>query len=485
MYKTIFIITLICNFTISFGQIFNADFEKSKDTIPFLPKNWNANQVEGFDFKLDNETKVSGEKSICLKSLTSKTTNQFLSFSQIVSFEKNQSIRIAISAFIKTKDLNGNAGLWCQIWDINNEQIGFANLEQQGTIISGNNEWKKYSLILNINSSCKKLLLGGYIQGNGTVWYDDFSINEIPYSKTPPTKEVKNYIKDFRKIVKTNSIYSDSLNWKNIDKEIKLMSKGMKTITEANSVTSFIVDNLRAVGDNHSFVLSKEDSEKSNEVNLFDEQPSGKMLDNNIGYLYIPGFLSLNDTACQRFAEKIQSIIKELDMQNDVKGWIVDLRGNSGGNMYPMIAGLGPLIENGTLGHFINSKNKANYNWFYENGKCGSGNDTLVNVKNYYIPKHRNLKIAVLIGPQTASSGEMTTVSFIGKSNTKLFGKPTAGLTSANQGYILSDNSTLYLAVSIISDRNNEKYLKSILPNVICENEQIMELAELWILEKQ
>lgn len=484
MNKIILIVTLICNLTITFGQITNADFEKNRDTLPLLPENWRAYQIEGFDFKLDKETKISGEKSICLKSLTTVDANQFMSFSQVVPFDKKQFVRIVISAYIKTKDLKGNAGLWCQIWDINNEQIGFANLEQQGTIISGTNEWKKYSLTLTINSNCKKLLLGGYIQGNGTIWYDDFSINEIPFSKTPPSKAVKTYIKEFHKIVKTNSIYTDSLNWNNLDKEIKLMSKGMKTIEEAKTVTSHIVDNLRAAGDNHSFVLSKEESEKSYEENLYYEQPSGKMLENNIAYIYVPGFLSLNDTVCQRFAEKIQSIIKELDMQNDIKGWIVDLRGNTGGNMYPMIAGIGPLIDNGTLGHFINSKNKVNYHWFYENGKCGSGNETIINVKDYYIPKNRNLKIAVLIGPQTASSGEMTTVSFIGKSNTKLFGQPTAGLTSANQGYKLSDHSTLYLAASTVSDRNNKKYLQNILPNVICEDEQIMELAENWIFEK-
>jgi hypothetical protein len=484
MNKIIFTIILTCNFTMFFGQITNGDFERSRDTIQSLPNNWGIKKMEGFEFSLDNENKVSGDKSFCLKSSTLVDAKKFIPFSQIVPIEKKQLVRIAISANIKTKGLNGNAGLWCQIWDNNNKQIGFANLEQQGVIISGTNEWKKYSLILTIDSNCKKLLLGGYLQGNGTIWYDDFSISEISFSEIPPTKEVKKYIKKFHKIVKQNSIYTDSLNWNTIDNEINLLSKGMKSIDEAKSITSYILDKLRAVGDHHSFILSKINTEKSNKGNLDDREPSGKMLNNNIGYIYVPGFSSFSDTASKRFSEKIQSIIKELDLQNEVKGWIVDLRENTGGNMYPMIAGLGPLIDNGTLGHFISSNNKREYKWYYENGKCGAGIETVVNIKDYYFPKNRNAKIAVLVGPNTASSGEMTAISFIGKSNTKLFGQPTAGLTTANQGFKLSDKSTLLLAVSTVSDRNDKKYLQSITPNIICDNDKIMELAEKWVLEK-
>ena len=36
-----------------------------------------------------------------------------------------------------------------------------------------------------------------------------------------------------------------------------------------------------------------------------------------------------------------------------MKGWIVDLRGNFGGNMWPMLLSVEPLIGNGTLGYFV------------------------------------------------------------------------------------------------------------------------------------
>ncbi len=55
-----------------------------------------------------------------------------------------------------------------------------------------------------------------------------------------------------------------------------------------------------------------------------------------------------------------------------------------------MIAGLGPLIGEGTLGYFVNSKTKADANssWFYKNGRSGvSGH------KSVTVNPHRKLKM--------------------------------------------------------------------------------------------
>jgi len=36
--------------------------------------------------------------------------------------------------------------------------------------------------------------------------------------------------------------------------------------------------------------------------------------------------------------------------RDDLIGWIVDLRGNGGGNMWPMLAGVGPVLGEGVVG---------------------------------------------------------------------------------------------------------------------------------------
>jgi len=50
-----------------------------------------------------------------------------------------------------------------------------------------------------------------------------------------------------------------------------------------------------------------------------------------------------NDAQFVQFESKLQKIVADLDRAHPA-GWIVDLRGNVGGNMWPMLAGIGPLL---------------------------------------------------------------------------------------------------------------------------------------------
>lgn len=471
---------IVLNSGVILGQIKNNDFEFSRDTVATLPKDWSIKKIIGFDFGLDKEIKYSGANSFNIKSTQTIDSNKFIPFSQVVNFDVQNFKKIAITVYIKSKDITGNAGLWCQIWNKDDKQIGFQNLELQKTKIIGTTDWKKYSISLVVNSNCKKLLLGGYLQGTGSVWYDNFSIENLEFASTPPSKEAKEYIDGFCKIIKKQSVYSNSINWKILQAEIELISKGANSIEDATVVSSHILNKLRELGDNHSFILSKKSYDRSLKTNLDERRPYGKLLENNIGYVYVPGYASTNDTVSENFATSIQNIIKDLDTKNNITGWIVDLRENTGGNMYPMITGLGPIIGEGTLGHFHNANGKVRTRWLYSNGST-----RVVKVKAPYVLKNSAVKVAVLIGPNTSSSGEMTAISFVGKPNTKFFGQPSGGYTTGNSMFKLKDGTALALATSYVSDRNKNKYLSKINPDVFVNTDNdAIKIAEQWLNEK-
>ncbi|MBL0330990.1 MAG: hypothetical protein IPP64_16645 [Bacteroidetes bacterium] len=80
-----------------------------------------------------------------------------------------------------------------------------------------------------------------------------------------------------------------------------------------------------------------------------------------------------------------------------------------------------------------------------------------------------NLPIAVLTGPATASSGEIVTIAFREKENSKSFGQKTFGLSTANGTYTLSDGSALILTDAIDADRKKNIFGKEITPDFIVE----------------
>lgn len=53
--------------------------------------------------------------------------------------------------------------------------------------------------------------------------------------------------------------------------------------------------------------------------------------------------------------------------KTNLMGWIVDLRGNFGGDMGPMLIAIGPILGEGTLGYFFYPDNSL-YTWKYKDG---------------------------------------------------------------------------------------------------------------------
>src|SRR5690606_38664938 len=62
-------------------------------------------------------------------------------------------------------------------------------------------------------------------------------------------------------------------------------------------------------------------------------------------------------------------------------------------------------------------------------------------------------RIALLIGPQTASAGEVVALAFRGTGTTRRFGADTAGATTGTRTFVLPDGAELVLAVVTIGDR--------------------------------
>ena len=74
-------------------------------------------------------------------------------------------------------------------------------------------------------------------------------------------------------------------------------------------------------------------------------------LPEDIGYVRVPAF-SGTPEAATTLATDLQRSIMSADKTETI-GWIVDVRGNGGGNMWPMIAGVGPVLGEGVAGYFI------------------------------------------------------------------------------------------------------------------------------------
>jgi C-terminal processing protease CtpA/Prc len=182
----------------------------------------------------------------------------------------------------------------------------------------------------------------------------------------------------------------------------------------------------------------------------------------NIGYVKVGAF-SGTTTQANAFATEIQNTIRTAD-RDSLVGWIVDLRGNGGGNMWPMIAGLGPIIGEGLIGWFIDPFGVESF-WEYRGGTSWSGTFAASRADAPYTLKNPNPKVAVLVDNAVASSGEATFIAFRTRANTRSFGWVTCGLSTANASFPLSDGALLNLTISVMADRTKTVYGDQIEPD--------------------
>jgi carboxyl-terminal processing protease len=195
----------------------------------------------------------------------------------------------------------------------------------------------------------------------------------------------------------------------------------------------------------------------------------------------------------QQFAAKLHGIVTDLQAEKP-DGWVIDLRGNGGGNMWPMLAGIGAVLGEGDLGSF-ESPNGDRQGWFYKAGKAGShsgqGQDEIAAYVEHPPFALPGLPwVAVLLDRGTASSGEAIAISFAGRPRERSFGEHTGGFSTSNQRYPLSDGAALFLCVGIEVDRTGQRYPDGIDPDVKLpaldsrpeeEKDAAVQAAEDWI----
>lgn len=290
--------------------------------------------------------------------------------------------------------------------------------------------------------------------------------------------EVENFLDEVLSIMESNSINREDINWESFRNQVKTRAANAQSIADTDAALTLA---LQLLNDNHSFIRKENGSVLSaSTANCQAEEVNAVDIPDNIGYLRVPFFSGSDFQETRNFATDLQSQIRDQD-QSALEGWIVDLRGNAGGNMWPMLAGVGPILGEGIAGYFVGPDN-SQVPWSYTNGASVLGQNAIVLLPAPYELINPNPKVAVLLDRAVVSSGEAIAVAFEGRENTKSFGSATCGLSTANRGFQLSDGTLLLLTTDYFADRDLNIFGVPIEPDVPADNENLIDLAVEYIL---
>lgn len=281
----------------------------------------------------------------------------------------------------------------------------------------------------------------------------------------PPSAET--YGKNALSTIDKNGIFAGNDEWKSTYNECLKMIENAKSYDDTYDA---IRKALSVGGGKHSMLMTKSESQDTTES--YDEVLPTVSLDGDIAIIKLPDFLGTAE-AGQKYAKVAEDFIHE--NRDKIKGVVLDLRGNTGGDMGPMATAVSSLLPDGELVYYhyrsydipVTLKNGVVSN-------AGTGG------KSLYPEEKLNVPVAILTDDMTASSGEALTLCFRGLENTRTFGAPTAGYTSVNMLYNMYDGAQMYLTVAFDKARTGEIFKETpIEPDVATDSP--LEAAIEWL----
>jgi hypothetical protein len=343
---------------------------------------------------------------------------------------------VVLRARLRAKDVTaGTLRLWLRGDGAERSGKGFFSSAAR---IPVDADWFTHKVILDIEEGATNIAYGATLSGAGTAWIAEVDLREADPKVDPPAAVAVAYLDEAIEKIRRYALKADGVDWDKAREKALLYSHGAQTPEQAHDAIVFLVRGLK---DNHSLFLSAIESRAGAENRRVDDFDLHSEMVGRHALLRIPGFGMAHADRQVAFADDIAARVQTLAASTPC-GWVIDLREDTGGNMYPMLAGLWPFLGDETLGYFVRGETRRPWRVLRMGRLASAEKATLIHAP-----------VAVLTGPRTNSSGEAVALSFRGRPNTRTFGLATSGRSTANAPYPMSDGARLVLMTSVMADR--------------------------------
>ncbi|MEZ2414511.1 S41 family peptidase [Muriicola sp. E247] len=267
----------------------------------------------------------------------------------------------------------------------------------------------------------------------------------------------------------SNSLYRESVDWNSLKEEMYELTINAKSTLDLKPALDLM---LKELNDSHGRIFhnsqylscytgEKKEHRTTMNSETYNQIQSGQVyefktliLEDSIGYVRIVGLPMGNN---EKMAMEIQDAVCKI-IDQGAKKWIIDLRYNGGGNMFPMVEGISNIIGDGIVGGTKGVTEDESSVWKIKDGDFYYDDQTVALENKCGLKK--NPKIAVLTSVYTASSGEALAVILKNRPKTRFFGSKTMGMITATDWKQIDSLTAMSISVSYYKDRENNLYNK-------------------------
>lgn len=142
-----------------------------------------SNPPGAFQARVDRTVAHGGSASGLLRGEAGAAHSDFGSLLQSIRADEYRGERVRLSAQVRTRGVGAETGLWMRV-DGKGTTLAFDNMQLRA--ISGDTEWTRHEVVLDVPPGSAGILFGAWLHGAGEVWIDDVRLETVG-PEVPPT----------------------------------------------------------------------------------------------------------------------------------------------------------------------------------------------------------------------------------------------------------------------------------------------------------
>lgn len=338
-------------------------------------------------------------------------------------------------------------------------------------------DWERREIIAYVPGDASRMTFGVIKAGPGALDADEIVLAVATLEDGAVAPEAEAYLDEALDALQARHINRATVDWTWVRDVSRRLATGAETPSDVHPVLRVAVGLLR---ERHSSFRGPRAATESDAPGRPAPLPRGEVIAPGVGHLILPELMprDRDDRLNITYREVLAETIARLEADG-VCRWVVDLRGNGGGNMWPMLNGLEPLLGAGPFGAF-GDEDTLHSRWVRRAGQIvDAGLDEAAS--DGAAGRLASAPVAVLLGSGTASSGEMTAIAFQGRERARSFGAPSAGLATANGSHRLPDGAVLLITTTGAHDGAGRFITGRLTPDEATPDAQTVARALGWL----
>lgn len=369
---------------------------------------------------------------------------------------------LLLSGVLATSNASQGATLWMRADDAHGKRLAFESSQTDpvvGTMRASR------SIALQVPMDAQKAFIGVVLRGDGALDVSQLRLIAEPLADAASASAILDVAIP---AIREHALHSARIDWTTREPQLHAQAVNMREVDAYVAIDALVAQ----LDDGHSFLM-RPSGRRNVEAVAQREPPAmqARLLSSGIAYLDVPGLMTSSREVVSAYETSLTTALDQAAAQVTC-GWIVDLRHNTGGTMWPMINGLHALMGDAVLGSFVDAAGRQSP-WRARSSSCPTTPPDGLQAAR---------PVAVLIGPKTASAGEMVAISFRGRANTRSFGQPSAGQTTGNRSVELPGGAVLAIASSYTQDRSGRRTDGRLQPDVLLDPQvDMIDSAAQWL----